>query len=423
MSSSTVKEQLRLACDETSSETVLRRLWETSKSIKVRRAVARNPNCSPKILHSAARLYLEDVLSNPGFPMLELFCDDPWIRKLSLAYKEPEAFIFGDSGYSSYSRKSAEIDRFGWAIMLSPNTSSAAIDKVVRLMTSGGLKRAFKNPDVKSKVSELFYKSVKTTERGWDDYSHYSVGWDYCLETIFLLYREKAISREQMFRGLSNYPLGSASAPKSLYLKYIESLHGEYQAASNFTEKDFISKLIAKTLVVSKAFSVGWMYVNYLANRESLKDWRGELYTHVLKHMMEYFGKERYNSEESLRCVGHGVVTYIKLKFVDDFEGMYSFIKSHGLDGLKFSRLGLSITGQSQLLKLYGCSMQAKKLFCFAGCLGNWTTISSGDIKYKIINEVNEYIYNTEGIKQNNLLFDECSIRKVITINEPFHVY
>ena len=124
-------EQLTLAQNEKTPETILIKLWDTSKSVRVRKAIAKNPNAGPKVLRSAARLYLEEVLENPGFFMLELFDEDAWIKNLSEAYSNPEEFIDG-----CWHRSVISKHQLGWACLLSPQLTSRAVNVIAQYVPS-----------------------------------------------------------------------------------------------------------------------------------------------------------------------------------------------------------------------------------------------------------------------------------------------
>ena len=54
--------------------------------------------------------------------------------------------------------------------------------------------------------------------------------------------------------------------------------------------------------------------------------------------------------------------------------------------------------------------------------LGSWVPVSDSDGMYKIFNDVNNDIYAKGGVSQN-LLFRECSLRKIISISDSTYVY
>jgi hypothetical protein len=165
MSANKVKEQFLLATDEGTPEAKLQEIWKTSKSGRVRKAVASNPNAGPGVLRKASRLYLEEVLSNPGFAVLELFDDDPWISKLSMAYSSPWNFLlqYGQEAYYAKASSSGW-DHFGWAALLSPELDPPAMEKVLSFITVGTLRRALKNAGLAQKLTGLYDKAEKSND-------------------------------------------------------------------------------------------------------------------------------------------------------------------------------------------------------------------------------------------------------------------
>ena len=54
----------------------LREIWDTTKSTRVRKAVASSPNADTKTMSMAARLYIKEVIANPSFEVMNLFDED-----------------------------------------------------------------------------------------------------------------------------------------------------------------------------------------------------------------------------------------------------------------------------------------------------------------------------------------------------------
>ena len=266
MSANKVKEQFLLAMDEETPEAKLQEIWKTSKSVRVRKAVASNPNAGPGVLREASRLYLEEVLSNPGFTVLELFDDDPWISKLSMAYSSPWDFLL-QYGHAAYYAKASSVgwDHFGWAALLSPELNSPAMEKVLSFMTIGTLRRALKNTSLTRKLTELYDKAEWAKDT-----------WPFSLETMITLHCEKVISTEQLFSGLSNFGPGSVSARKGVYTKYMRWIQESYKDTSNPAKKEFLPKLLAKSVLISRSHVLHWIWEGF-STRE-LNEWAGELY-------------------------------------------------------------------------------------------------------------------------------------------------
>lgn len=416
MISDDTKKDLAIALDEGTPESKLFVLWRTSRSVKVRKAVASNPNAGPRLLKEAARLYLEEVLSNPGFSMLELFDDDPWLMKISAAYNNPWDFLLTNRGTLGYSRTQSH-DYFGWAILLSPNLDSLSLDKCVQYMSLGAFRRAVKTPSTLEKIREI-YRSVL---------SFSTATWPFSLETLIILSNEKVLDQEEMFAGLSNYGLGSTSASKSVFTKYVKKLHSVY--ATDPAQRGFIPRLLGKLLLVSRSHTLHWTWNSFSA--QEVLSWAGDLYAATLRHMTNVVGSKTSLVVDNLRAVGAIVTQLLNLKFIkkngpttsQDLTDTYKFVKAYGLEDQKFSRFGLMLANNGKTMEeLDKCEMEVKEFFCRAGCLGNWASASDSNTKYKILNDVNYYLYIKGGIDPELLLYTKCSIRKVISLEDDTYI-
>lgn len=415
MPTTTIKNQLARATNEQTPSAELTAIWRASRSIRVRKAVASNPNSSPATLKEAARLYLEEVLSNPGFSMLELFDDDPWISKVSIAYKNPWEFLIKHTP-SIYSRVGT-IDHFGWAALLSPQLSAEALDRIVVLMSAGGLRRALKSPEVLEKVFRIY------------DQAHAAKGvWPFTFESLIILHKEGAISSEDLLKGMANYSVGGESARKSVVKKFSQKIYALYSTAQDSLQKELTTLLLAKALIICRSHSVHWI-VDGLTGSD-IKNWAGELYSSVLYYLVNRpveKSKKSFNSD-AIKASGKVVTEYINRTFLrkektlkaENITAAYNFIKSKELEELRFASFDLLPfinTTDNQLMELDNCAMEVKTFYCKAGCLGDWVPANGSGVKYKIITEVNEHIYSSEGLKNPaNLLFNKCSVRKIISL-------
>lgn len=412
MSPNTVKEHLRLALSEETPEDKLSEIWIASKSVKVRKAIATNPNAGPEVLRQASRLYLEEVLGNPGFSVLGLFDDDPWVSRVSMAYSDPWSFILEHRSKIYYSRSNNNNwEHCAWAGLLSPLLEPASLEAMMSFVPVGIFRRALKSPKLKFRLAELYSAANNSHEV-----------WPFTLETMLVFHQEKVITAEQLFVGLSNFAPGSVSARKRLYLKHIDEITKSYKNTKNFTEKEFLPQLLAKTILVSRGHVVNWIYYS----GTEAEGWVGELYCDVAKHMLGYLAKKpaRGRGSNNIRTVGKIAGRFIKDKLThfpysaEKISDTYNFIVSKNLSVNQFiSECGVTVTDKLWMYELDKCSLEVKKFFCFSGCVGDWASANEADIKYKIFNEVNEYIYSQEGVGRVNLLFNNCSVRKVVALN------
>lgn len=408
--------ELLEAQDEETSQERLSELWSTSRSIKVRKAVASNPNAGPAVLKAASRLYLEEVVQNPGFEMLQLFdAGDGWIKDIADAYNDPDTFIMSQSIYY-WSR--SNIDSYLRACLLSKKLSAISLDRVVENISKTSLRRVIKNPEVREHVRYIIRSQL-------DSYQ----SWPFCLESIISLYMEKVISKEELGLCLYNYGYGSTSARRGAYTAFVRRLEEEYINAKTPEDKDLATALVTKIILISRSHTLNWMYHGTI--NSSLLEWSGELYSNVLRLIIKSDARRTLISD-NVRWVGNVVASYLRLKFFTDEDGVYlytkdgleaafEFIKKYELTGEKFSNFGFLLHKQEAAEQLLDCSLEAKSFFIRAGCLGSWTSAIGNDPRSVMANQVNDAIYDREGIT-NNLLFNKCSLRKIVALDEVTHI-
>ncbi len=153
------KELLEIAQNESTTTGQLSEIWCTSQSVKVRKAVAANPNAGELTLRAASRLYMEEVLENPAFELLELFGDDNWIKSISKIYHSPESWVV-ESRY--FYRNDAKAESFAKAALISPHCSIVVLSAALEFLSVTSLKRTFKHPKTKSKAAKILVEAAKT---------------------------------------------------------------------------------------------------------------------------------------------------------------------------------------------------------------------------------------------------------------------
>lgn len=417
MSPQTVKEQFKLACNESTPTSELTSIWGSSRSVKVRKAIASNPNASPDTLKVAARLYLEEVIENPGFAMLELFNDDPWILKISKAYTQPWEFLIKHGG-SIYS-KVGSFDYFGWAILLSPQLEADSLDRAILFMSAQAFRRAIKNPEVLNKIRGIYNEAPRI-----------NTVWSFCLESLTILYREGVIGPEELIYGLKNYGAGTESSRKALFTKYIKKIYQLYCESKTSYDKELAVSILAHTFNICRAHVISWT-VNDLCYFSAEK-WSGELYSSVLSclsRINKNIKSKKIFNTEAIRACEKITARYVWKFLLKDnltkegFNTAYAFIESKDLCNQKLGRAGLIIPhGLVPLEELNKCDINVKNFFCRTGSLGDWVGTTGSDMKYQIVNEVNEYFYERDGMEKGTLLFNKCSIRKVVSLQENCYV-
>ena len=421
-------EDLIIAQDENTPEEKLRALWRKSRSITVRKAIAKNPNAGPDVLRAAARLYLEEVLGNPGFAMLELFNDnDPWIKKISLAYSSPEEYV--EQGHYYFSREKS-LDNCLWACLLSPQLTSFALNRAVLRISALAFRRAIKNSKVKEKIKYLYTQSLKSETEVWP----------FDFETILFLYKEGVINEDYLSEGLGWYGSGSVSCSKAVFIKTTDHLLDLYR---NTHDKN-ITKLIIKILAVCRSHVLTWV-ISRIEGKKTLMEWSGEFFVEVmmrvkLSHKLKMLKIAHWNA------IGRVVSYYLQIRFLSQencvssaeygewhtplgydhapklLTSLVEYATSNGIEGTDLMDTGLTLRGKRSIEALSKCDIKVKEFFVRAKSIGDWVSVGTNDYKYQVINDVNEAIFEKEGIT-NNLLFRSCSTRKIITINESTHIF
>jgi hypothetical protein len=146
------------ACDPSASPVDLRTVWESTKSVRVRKAVASNPNCDSKTMRMAARLYIKEVIANPSFELLNLFNEDRTVKVLYDAYTDPQA---SSRAYNLMSMKAGERINVARALLVSPKLNSARIlQEVCAVLNTMEFKREIKDPDVNKLITSIAKKHV-----------------------------------------------------------------------------------------------------------------------------------------------------------------------------------------------------------------------------------------------------------------------
>jgi hypothetical protein len=405
---------LLMARDESTPEVVLHQIWNDSRSATVRKAVARNPNAGPEVLKAASRLYLEEVLENPGFAVLELFGEDPWIRDLSVAYANPEEFFNSTTRIFFLGSTSASTVALWWACLLSPKLTPNVLNAIVQGISLTTLRRALSSIKVSARARELYENSLTG-----DD------AWPFDLGSSLTLYTERVISAEQLYRGLSNHGVRSASTRKSTFVKFFGDVAEQYSE----TKEGFYTKILAKLFLVVRAHALNWVGWRFRSSN-SYKN-GGELFTHTLSHMVS-FSSAKQLTRGCFKTIGEYVSTHMNEKFFRA-EGKiyectskrltqaYHFLKAHNLTQVFSSEWDLLEAKESSTIDaLAQCSLEVKEFFVKKGCVGDWVVIGNGNSKYQLFEEINNAIFLTAGVSKN-LLFDKCSLKKIISINNTTH--
>lgn len=137
----------------------LREIWEATKSVRVRKAVASNPNCDASTMRMAARLYIKEVVNNPSFEMLNLFQEEGEVKDLYEAYNNPQTFRNARNIHAVRSHRRFNIAR---TLLVSPNLSDWRIlGEVCSYLNSAEFKREMKDQEVRDNVTKVAKDNLK----------------------------------------------------------------------------------------------------------------------------------------------------------------------------------------------------------------------------------------------------------------------
>lgn len=146
-----VEELYAIATDPGSGAKKLSWAWNQTKSSRVRKAIASNPNSDPKILAMAARLYIKEVINNPSLELINLFNEDKFVKEIYEAYMDPRKYTRTNVIFHSN-----EKENIARAIVVSPNLRTyEPLSSVISLINQTEFTRELKNPVVKENIQRI----------------------------------------------------------------------------------------------------------------------------------------------------------------------------------------------------------------------------------------------------------------------------
>lgn len=394
----TTKELLEIAQDEKTTPEQLSTIWNTTRSVKVRKAIASNPNANALTLRQAARLYIEEVVENPGFEMLKLFDDDEWIKRIGEVYDNPEAWSRGHY----FARRTDQLEPFARVALLSKELHSVHLNSVLEFLPITSLKRSFKTDATKQKARALFVKRPN----------------DFSLEATFKAYGSGVLDEEELYEFLKQVSyVGSLSCRKSIYVKTIKTLFKAFDQ-----EVESAPKTLAMVLLISRSSCIRW--VEYLFQRKHLPVIASAMLT--AKKIKK---KARNGVSTACKTTIHilsGMVTGIlwePLSFEQRKKGLgelyknlcYLKIEGHEWGNTKKTYGAIQLSGDlcEELLKE---DVKVQVFYVRSKSLGSWFHVQKSSAKYQIVENVNNWLYERGGFE--NLLYNEISLKKIVTISE-----
>ncbi len=404
---------LEKAQDESVTETQLFEIWHITKSIKIRKAIASNPNAGPSILRMAARLYLEEVLENPGFEMLKLFDSDPWITKITEAYEDPNYFFVK---YGKYTSIGINGDLFTRAVLLSKKLTPEALNCCLCYGSRTALDRALKNKTVFSNIQMLVRQTFTSDQNVYMPYE---------IEGLLCLHKRGVITDQDLSTASAKFGMASVSAKKRVYNDFFNTMVSRYASEKNEDKKNFFVSLFARILIISRSHTLGWIDPYSTAtSREVFIDFIAK----VFKKVTLVTG-DKYLTSDHRRALSGILCYYVRSKFnsskqeASDFQAVHDFFESYDItEAIISNRPGLNFRHSGWMKEIDKCPIEVKSFLVRSESLGSWVPVTDSDGRYKIFNEVNEHIFEKSGISKK-LLFRECSLRKIISINDSTYVY
>lgn len=412
MKTNSVTADMAAALDPETPEKKLLEIWNKSKSVRVRKAVASNPNASPLVLTEGSRLYLKEVLENPGFALLEIFSDDPDIRELSEAFNDPMKWVvtLGGGAYTFRPRSHAKAlawDRVRWAVLLSPHLEWVGLNAVLDTIRLETFRRAMKCEETRKKVRSIFLEAMVVGQASPDK--------------IMLMNKELMITTKEALSGFKCHAVvSSTTSPRALLSSYSKVLHKTYR--DDKEQRDAIVETLFYLCLIQRPYSmrhllprrfdhlddgVENLYISLLkmvrekASMDKSKSALKKKLEKICKHLEDAFGETATNK---YLFKTKGEVTK------EDIQNLYNYVQRSGLNPQN-SQTYL-VRHFNDLLKphtkaLGECSMEIKEWACKNKLLG-WVISRAHHREeiVKILDEVNYAIYQRDGeVNRDNLLF------------------
>ncbi len=400
----TTKELLKIAEDESSTPEQLSRVWDITRSVKIRKAVASNPNANALTLRVAARLYLEEVLENPGFQMLNLFDDDQWIKKIGEVYENPE--LWTRSYY--YASRADQLEPFARAALLSNSLNETQLNSIMEFLPVMSLKRAFKYRKTRDRV-KLFFIGGASTQ---------FIARNFSLETLFKAYGAELINEAELYESLKSICyVGTLSCRKSVYVRTVKAL------LKAFDERpEQVGRLLAMVLISSRVSCIGW--VDRLFEKKHLYVIAKALLTaKQIKKGGKEIGRPGTAARGTIKTLASVISSIVwgPLNFEQRKSGLEKFYKLMCQLGLENHKWGdskqtwncVQITNEMCEV-LLSQDIRVKSFYVKNLCLGTWFHVQKSSAKFQVVEEVNDWLYKKGGV--DNVLYKDISIKKIITL-------
>lgn len=431
------------ACNSNTPESELLRIWNSTTSAKVRKAIASNPNVGADLLRIASRLYLDEALANPAFELLKIFTDDQWIMSITEAHEDPKKFIRSISYYNA-SRHGAQIK----AVLASEKIDLDSLCFCLEYASTADLNRAVKNSNTRARLHNLVVRETKGIKIG--STSNYnkaraSLSASGCITAMKLgiISESEALEYFRVCNELLK-KFGRSANPHRVHknslsqvLMYVQKKfnNSSTSAQERIGVMDLVSEAISfcahslSTSQVATAIKSSLPYP-YNQNLNGL----------MMEYMAELFKVLKYNlsATVSSSCLdafpGFFFEVYSRapkvctMSGMDQLKGFHGFIRSLGIekDFCQHFSTGVSVSGSDQVYvlnrlgaevkDLEAMDMESKMFYIKAICNGNLIRLTKGTALYKIVEEVNNELYYNHGKLVSNLIYDRSNIGGTITV-------
>lgn len=412
------KELLEYVKKENIDEKELSKIWNTSRSIKIRKQIAKNPNASVEVLEQAARLYIEEVIENPAFEMLALFDSDNWVNTVAKAYRSP-----GEAIYSSmkWIRQSVSYDTIFRAALLSDQLDLDCLDIIITGISSAALKRALKNKNTQERVKNLVITPSSSK---------------LSLESVLRLYKEEIFNRSELIKIINLHITMSSSCSKALYKKVFYKEIEDYQSTSSTLQKEIIGVLLGNLISKSRAYCFSWVSreICYWSSVK-LNDDLICLFCNILKFLESSAKKSKLLDsilKDNISNIKNVIIGLFRINYssynskskkekVELIKKIYNFCSCYNIKNLAMSRYGIKFTPDAWIEAFEECDKKEQIFFVKEGCLGNWFPVNFSDKKFRIIDQLNEVAYKTYGVSQK-LIYNYCSLKKIVSLPDT-HIF
>ena len=392
------KELLKIAQDESTSPGQLNEIWINSRSVKVRKAVASNPNANASTLKIAARLYLEEVLENPAFEMLRLFDDDSWVTKVGEIYNDPSSWAAGIGYYSNaYSNVREAMAR---AVLLSPKLDVYVMNTVLEYLAVSSLKRAYKFDKTRENSRRIFFETPGSLS----------------LEATFKGFGSGLINEQELFYALGRSGICFNSCRKSTFNRTMKRLLEAYDEGV-----EFAGEAICAVLLVTRTTCIDWV-------RYSFKKKHLGLIAQTFKAVEKSSKQARAGGSSVLKTKMKyllGIISGLLWEPLD-FEQrkqslgyFYKQVCKLGLENQEWGDskkiLGAVLLTNELCENLEKEDIRTKAFYVRSKCLGTWFHVQKSDRKFRVVEEVNDWLYSRGGV--DNTLYRSIDLKKIVSLS------